>query len=67
MDIIFILLSVLLGYVCGFFTVILSRKYNENRKIKRKHSFNNELLPTKLASNATEYKSNREEYAAKDY
>lgn len=67
MDIVFILLSVALGYVSGFLTVILSRRYNEKRKVKHKHSFKNEIMPTKLASNATEYKSNREEYASKDY
>lgn len=52
------------GYGLGMITVIISRRFNNKRKIKSKYSFNQEFDIHIPSSDVSKYKHDKEEHAS---
>ena len=62
-----ILFGLLIGYIGGLIAPLILRKKILKVKSRKKYSFDNEIVITKLESNAKEYGSKNEDYASKEY
>lgn len=62
-----IIVSGCIGYGTGVISVLISRNYNNRRKIKKKYSFKQDFEIQKPASDVSKYNHNREEHSSVNY
>lgn len=62
-----IIVSGCIGYGTGVISVLISRNYNNRRKIKKKYSFEQDFEIQKPTSDVSKYNHNREEHSSVNY